>query len=138
MCLASTAACALDISAPSLINLHALSRVANTAACALHIFSMAPMKTTPKNLVARKKQGHGKGPAQVQQMPWEAKGWTRQQWVSWKKQHQPDTSSSKATINPSWWAGKGMQFKPGGRLLHEIRYFQKHTQLLVRKLPFSR
>ena len=38
-CLASTAAYALDISAPSLIDLHALSRVANTAACALHICS---------------------------------------------------------------------------------------------------
>ena len=33
-CLASTAACAPDISAPSLIDLHALSRAASTAACA--------------------------------------------------------------------------------------------------------
>ena len=47
------------------------------------------------------------------------------------------SSSCKATINPSWWAGKGMQFKPGSRSLREIRYIQKHTQLLVRKLPFS-
>ena len=31
--------CALDISAPSLVDLHALSLVANTAACALDMFA---------------------------------------------------------------------------------------------------
>ena len=140
-CLASTAACALDISALSNVDLHVRSRVASTAACALDLFSkMASRKTTLKNLVVGKKQlqGRGKGPAQAQQMPWGAKGWTRQQCANWKKQCQPANSSNKVTINPSWWAGKGMQFKPGGQSLHELRYFQKHTQLLVRKLPFSR
>ena len=140
MCLASTAACALDNSALSNIDLHVRSRVASTAACALDLFSkMARRKTTLKNLVVRKKQlqGGGKGPAQVQQTPWGAKGWTHQQWANWEKQHQPVNSSNKVTINPSWWAGKGMHFKPGGWSLCEIRYFQKHTQLLVRKLPFS-
>ena len=140
-CLASTAACALDISALSNIDLHVRSQVASTAACALDLFSkMAHRKTMPKNLVVRKKQlqGHGKGPAQAQQTPWDAKGWTRQQWANWKKQRQPANSSNKATINPSWWAGKRMQFKPGGWSLCKIHYFQKHTQLLVRKLPFSR
>ena len=76
---------------------------------------MAHTKTTPKNLVAKKKkQGGPQQPAPVKQMPWEAKGWTHQQWTNWKKQRQPTTSSHKATINPSWWTGKGMQFKPWG------------------------
>ena len=70
-------------------------------------------------------------------MPWEAKGWTQQQWLSWRQHRQPDSSSDRATLNPSWWVGKGMKFHGGGRALQEIRYFQKHTQLLIRKLPFS-
>ncbi|MDA8042098.1 MAG: hypothetical protein MPJ22_06760 [Pirellulales bacterium] len=99
---------------------------------------MARTKKTPRNLPAKKKPGSRKGPGQAQQTPWSGKGWTYQEWYKWKKQRQPDSSSCKATINPSWWPGKGMQFKAGGRSLREIRYFQKHTQLLVRKLPFSR
>ena len=51
---------------------------------------------------------------------------------------QPDSSSDRATLNPSWWVRKGMKFHGGGRVLQEIRYFQKHMQLLIRKLPFSR
>ena len=102
---------------------------------------MAQTKTTPKNLVVKKKQSkrHGGRDVQVpQKMPWEAKGWTQQQWLSWKQQRQPDNASSHATVNPSWWVGKGMKFRRGGRALQEIWYFQKHMQLLIKKLPFSR
>ena len=157
--------CANYIFAPSLADLHMLSQHSSLCSryfCLLghsltyihlaeqptqqlvfyisvqNLFNMARTKKTPKNLPAKKKSRSGKRPGQVQQTPWSAKGWTYQQWHNWKKQQQPDSSSCKATINPSWWAGKGMVFKPGGRSLCEIRYFQKHTQLLVRKLPFSR
>eukprot|EP01137_Pigoraptor_chileana_P030706 Opistho-2@17568 len=33
---------------------------------------------------------------------------------------------------------KKRRFRPGTRALMEIRYFQKSTELLIRKLPFSR
>ena len=69
--------------------------------------------------------------------PWEAKGWTQQEWLGWCKRRQPDTSSDCATLNPSWWVGKGMKFSGGATSLQEIWYFQKHMQLLIRKLPFS-
>ena len=100
---------------------------------------MAQMKTTPKNLVVRKKSKRhgGRDVQEPQKMPWEAKGWTQQQWLSWRQHRQPDSSSDRATLNPSWWVGKGMKFCRGGRVLQEIRYFQKHMQLLIRKLPFS-
>ena len=49
----------------------------------------------------------------------------------------PNTSGDRATLNPSWWVGKGMKFHGGARSLQEIWYFQKHMQLLIRKLPFS-
>ncbi|MDA8042261.1 MAG: hypothetical protein MPJ22_07585 [Pirellulales bacterium] len=102
---------------------------------------MARTKTTPKILVVKKKEVKkrgGKRRAPTAETPWAAKGWTREEWVSWHEQRQPINSSSKATLNPSWWLGKGMKFKSGCRSLQEIRYFQKHTQLLIRKLPFSR
>ena len=71
--------------------------------------------------------------------PWEAKGWTQQEWLRWHKRRQPHTSSDHATLNPSWWVRRGMKFSGGGgaRSLQEIRYFQKHTELLIRKLPLS-
>ena len=99
------------------------------------------MKTTLKLLVVKKKEVKkrgGKRCAPTAEMPWAAKGWTRDEWVSWREQRQLLHSSSKATLNPSWWLGKGMKFKSGGRVIQEIRYFQKHTQMLIRKLPFSR
>ena len=55
-CLASTAACALDISAPSLIDLHALSRVANTSACALHICSKWLVQRRLQKVCLRRKR----------------------------------------------------------------------------------
>ena len=101
--------------APSLVDLHALSQVANTSACVLFrsCSKWLVQKKTPKNVPAKKKAGSGQGPAQTQQMPWAAQGWTNQQWTSWKKRRQPATSSHKATINPSWWAEKGSSLSLG-------------------------
>ena len=109
------------------------SRVASSLCSSyLNCFKMACMKTTPRNLVIKKSLRDVEG-----KMPWEAKGWTRQQWLNWRQHRQPDSSSDRATLSPSWWVGKGMKFRGGGRALQEIWYFQKHTQLLIRKLPFS-
>ena len=99
---------------------------------------MARTKTTPKNLVIKKKQLKRRGGKDGREKtPWGAKGWTRQQWINWHQQRQPDSSSSRATLNPSWCLGKSMKFSSGGQSLQGIQYFQKHTQLLIRKLPFS-
>ena len=43
--------------------------------------------------------------------PWESKGWMTEEWMGWLRKWQPDTSSDSATLNPSWWAGKGMKFR---------------------------
>ena len=48
--------------------------------------------------------------------PWEAKDWTREEWMRWHRMWHPDTSSDHATLNPSWWASKGMKFGGGGGL----------------------
>ena len=87
------------------------------------------MKHTPKNLVAKKryKKHGGKNVEIPNKTPWEAKGWTQQEWLRWVKKRQPDTSSDCATLNPSWWLRKRMKFCGGARSLQEIRYFQKHT-----------
>ena len=53
---ASTAACAPDISAPSLIDLHALSRAANTTACAQHICSKWPVQRRLQKVCLRRKR----------------------------------------------------------------------------------
>ena len=118
------------------------SRVASSL-CSRYIQcgKMAQMKQTPKNLVAKQKKYkkiRGKNVEVPDKAPWEAKGWTQQEWLRWRRRRQPDTSSDSATLNPSWWARKGMKFSGGTRSLQEIRYFQKHMQILIRKLPFSR
>ena len=124
--------------APSLADL--LSRVGSSLCSRYFKFiKMARTKTTLTHLVVFKKQLKRRGGKDGREkMPWEAKGWTQQQWINWHQQRQPDSLSSHATLNPSWYAGKGMKFRSGGRSLQEICYFQKHTQLLIRKLPFSR
>ena len=76
---------------------------------------MARTKTTPKNLVIKKKQLKRRGEQDGREkMPWEAKGWTQQQWINWHQQRQSDSSSGRATLNPSWYLGKGMKFSSGG------------------------
>ena len=125
--------------APSRADL--FSRVASSLCSSyLNCGKMAQTKNYTQKSSHKKKQSKRRGGRDVQvphKMPWEAKGWTQQQWLSWKQQRQPDSSSSHATVNPSWWVRKGMKFRGGGRALQEIRYFQKHMQLLIRKLPFS-
>ncbi len=34
--------------------------------------------------------------------------------------------------------GQSRRYRPGEKALREIRYYQKHTDLLIRKLPFAR
>jgi histone H3/H4 len=46
-------------------------------------------------------------------------------------QHQSQSSSSTTVTRPH-------RFRPGTRALMEIRKFQRSTNLLLRKLPFSR
>ena len=95
---------------------------------------MARTKRTPKNIVVKQKRYKkisGKNVEIADKTPWEAKGWTREEWLVWCRRRQPDTASDSATLNPSWWAGKGMKFSGGVRSLQEIGYFQKHTQMLI-------
>ena len=108
-----------------------------------HYADIVGSKHTPKILAAKKKGTSSVGGKNVEipeKTPWEAKGWSQQEWLSWHQKRQSTTSSDHATLNPSWWVRKGMKFHGGAtcRSLQEIRYFQEHTQLLIRKLPFSR
>ena len=73
-----------------------------------------------------KKRG-GKNVEIPDKTPWEAKGWTRQEWLSWHQKRQPTTSTDRATLNPSWWVGKGMKFCGGARSLQEIWYRNTHS-----------
>ena len=53
--------------------------------------------------------GGGGGNVEIpDKTPWEVKGWTQQEWLRWLKKRQPDTSSNRATLNPSWWLRKGI------------------------------
>ena len=93
-----------------------LNRVANSLSSRyFKFFKMACTKTTPKNLVVKNKQlKRCGGKDGREKTPWEAKGWTQQQWINWHQQRQPDSSGSRVTLNPSWYLGKGMKFSLGG------------------------
>ena len=74
----------------------------------------------PKDQVPRKKIYKKKGGKFVEipkTAPWEAKGWTREQWIKWHRRWQPETSSEHATLNPSWWASKGTKFRGGDKII---------------------
>lgn len=48
------------------------------------------------------------------------------------------TASSAAANNPEGVSTRNRRYRPGEKALREIRYYQKHTDLLIRKLPFAR
>ena len=62
--------------------------------------------------------------------------------TAWLKAHGPLPGQAK----PSWKRGTGQQaalkkphrYRPGTVALHEIRSYQKSTELLIRRLPFQR
>ena len=58
--------------------------------------------------------------------PWEANGWTRQEWMRWHRRH-PESSSDHATLNPNWWARKGMKFHGGTVSLQDSILPEIHT-----------
>lgn len=42
------------------------------------------------------------------------------------------------SVQPSQKSGEKRRYRPGERSLREIRYYQRNTDLLIRKLPFAR
>ena len=70
-----------------------------------HYADIVGSKHTPKILVAKSKRymQHGGENVKIpEKTPWEAKGWSRQEWLSWHQKRQSTTSSDRATLNPSW------------------------------------
>ena len=68
-------------------------------------------------------------------MPWEAKGWTQQQWFNWHQQRQPESLSSCATLNASWFVGNGMKFRSGGQSYRRSATFKSIPSCLLGNLP---
>lgn len=46
-------------------------------------------------------------------------------------------SNPKKTVAPPR-AGGASRYRPGEKAIREIRFYQKNTDLLIRKLPFAR
>lgn len=47
-------------------------------------------------------------------------------------------SPKKTTLTYNSPAAKGRKLRPGQRALQEIRFYQRNTELLLRRLPFAR
>mmetsp|Transcript_23512 Transcript_23512/g.21387 ORF Transcript_23512/g.21387 Transcript_23512/m.21387 type:complete len:134 (+) Transcript_23512:2-403(+) len=48
------------------------------------------------------------------------------------------TSPKKLTLTPTKSGNKQTRYRPGEKALREIRFYQRNTDLLLRKLPFAR
>ena len=48
------------------------------------------------------------------------------------------SSSSGAPRAPGGSGGRARRYRPGEKALKEIRFYQRNTELLIRRLPFSR
>lgn len=51
-----------------------------------------------------------------------------------KKSKAPKKSSSSSSSSPT----RRRRYRPGERALREIRFYQRNTDLLIRRLPFAR